>query len=188
MNSIFLSWWTKRYPQEPARAGCCGDAGVTLRICSLIGFLILSACSNTVQAEQQGVGSGARFIAVETLIAVASYAAAESPKAVGIGAGLLVPMAAYMDQRSSTVTRWTGVIVAESIAYYNIRADGDDDISKDDILKKNFIGWNIFALTVGLSDYFFPAKEQNNRPRGPQLSLRVDPATAENSLQLSYRF
>lgn len=137
-------------------------------------------------AETQGVGAGAKLIVVETLIAAASYAAAERPKEIGIGTGILIPMAAGLDIRSSLVTRWSGVLVAEAIAYYNVRAARDDGVTRDEILKKNFIGWNIFAITVGLSDHYFSVDKR--AAIGPQLALWLSPETRQNGIQVSLRF
>lgn len=128
--------------------------------------------------------SALKAIAMEGLIIAASYAAAERPRSFGVGTALLMPYAAAMDRQSSVSTRWLGTIIAEGIAVYNYKAgDKEDPVERDEIIRKNFIGWNIFALTVGLSEHF-----TNKKPGSLRYSMYLQPSKEGQTLQIAYRF
>ena len=152
-------------------------------------FVVAAASHGTVFAapttQPSGGDAALKAIAMEGLVIAASYAAAEKPRAFGVTTALLMPYAAAMDTQSSSSTRWLGTIIAETIAVYNYRAgDETNDVSRDDIIRKNFIGWNIFALTVGLSEHFTNTKPGQSAP----FSYYLLPTDQGQTLQLSYRF
>lgn len=125
-----------------------------------------------------------KAVAMEGLIIAASYAAAERPRSFGVGTALVMPYAAAMDRQSSVSTRWLGTIIAEGISVYNYRAgDKDNPVERDEIVRKNLIGWNIFALTVGLSEHF-----TNKKPGRLNYSLYLQPKKEGQTLQIAYRF
>ena len=144
-------------------------------------------------AQSSGGDAALKAIAMEGLIIAASYAAAEQPRGFAVTTALIMPYAAAMDRASSSTTRWLGTIIAEGIAVYNYRvakdnenADKDPNVEKverDEIVRKNFVGWNIFAIAVGLSEHF-----TNSKASKSNLTYHVLPTSDGQTLQLSYRF
>jgi len=148
--------------------------------------LITPLTSHAAMADRSGGGASGAYkaLVMEGLIVAASYATAEKPRPVGVATALVMPYAAAMDAESSPATRWLGTIIAEGIAYFNYRA-GDDanNIDRDEVVRKNIIGWNIFAVAVGLSE-----KLTNNKVKQSAFSYQLLPTELGQTLQISYRF
>jgi hypothetical protein len=153
-------------------------------------LLLLLFCSNAHAARTRGASGGdsaLKAVVAEGLVIAASYAAAERPREFAATSGLLIPYAAALDDQSSTTTKWIGVIIAESMAVYNYRAgDDSEEIDRDEIRRKNFIGWNLFAVAVALSEKLTNS-HPDNRSRS-RFSYSLYPYQDGQTLQMSYRF
>jgi len=157
--------------------------GFQYALCS-IAILFAPSNSFAVDAPSSGGDAAYKVLLIEAMIIGASYAAAEKPRAFGASTALLIPYAAAMDNQSSVSTRWIGTIIAEGIAFYNYRVESQDEpVERDEIVRKNIIGWNIFAVTVALSE-----KLTNVKTGQAGFSYYLQPSTQGQTLQVSYRF
>lgn len=155
----------------------------------VVSALLLAFCSSGHAASARGSSGGGnaalKAVAMEGLVIAASYAAAEKPRGFAVATALLIPYSAALDDQSSTSTKWIGTLIAEGIAVFNYRASDDETIERDEILRKNFIGWNIFAVAVALSEKLTHEKTDQSRSN---FNYSLVPLKDGQSLQVSYRF
>jgi len=120
------------------------------------------------------------FLIGEGLVIVNAYLAAENPTAYGAAGALLFPLLSSPDSNSS-MHKWAGLVLAESIALYNLSIDKDKQ-QKSEIFRDNIIAWNIFAVAMLAMDS--PFQDDNNT-----ISLNYRPTNAGGHLlEFTYRF
>lgn len=109
--------------------------------------LVANAADDTSQPSNLQLA----FVA-EGVFIVASAVASKEPHAFGVAAALMFP-AAVLGSNISTTTSTIAMIGSESLAFYNITVDRNNR-TRQDIFKRNMIGWHALALAVGVTGYF----------------------------------
>ena len=108
--------------------------------------LVANAADDTSQPSNIQLA----FVAEGVFIA-ASAVASREPHAFGVAAALMFP-AAVLGSNISTTTSTIAMIGSESLAFYNITVDRNNR-TRQDIFKRNMIGWHALALAVGVTGY-----------------------------------
>jgi len=90
-------------------------------------------------------------LVAEGVFITASAVASRKPRAFGIIGALAFPAAA-MGSETSDTTNTIALIGAEALGFYNITVDTNDR-TRQEIFRKNMIGWHAIALAVGVTGY-----------------------------------
>lgn len=120
--------------------------------CSLMAVVVFLAplVANAADDTSQPSNIQLAFVAEGVFIA-ASAVASREPHAFGVAAALMFP-AAVLGSNISTTTSTIAMIGSESLAFYNITVDRNNR-TRQDIFKRNMIGWHALALAVGVTGY-----------------------------------
>jgi len=145
-------------------------------------FLMLPASPS--KANSLDTSSGLfSFVAFEGLVFAHSWLLTKSPKEYGLATGLLYPLTGL--ETSKDAAFWTSLAAAEGMNIYNLNME-NKGFSDKEMLKRNFIGWNlVFGITVA-SQFVFKGGKQN---KGVSLNaLSFAPTESGGELRIDLRF
>jgi hypothetical protein len=149
--------------------------------CSLMAVLVFlaplaaSAADNTPQPSTFQLA-----LVAEGVFIAASAVASREPRAFGVVSALMFP-AAVLGSDISKPTSAVALIGAETLAFYNISVNKNDR-TRQQIFRKNMIGWHALALVVGVTGYIMGDYGSNQ-------SLALVPAENHGAkIMYSYNF
>ena len=144
-----------------------GEANVIRKILTVV-ILVICGLTQSVSADEgtkeesvpQMVGMvGKALIGVEGLFWLNAYMASLNPKVYGVVYAVGASSVATMVYTNANVneictTCWVTMASVGALALYNIRLD-ENKMSKSEIIRANFIGWNAALVISGLTGVFY---------------------------------
>lgn len=117
------------------------------------------------------------YIAViEGVVATNAWLASDSPQTYGVAAALLFPLGAI--NAANDRQFWTSILMAESIAFYNLSLD-EDELSDDDVFRNNMIAWHLIMAGLVVTEWIATDKAP---------SLLMQPLSDGAKLTYEFRF
>jgi len=125
---------------------------------------------------------GKDLIRGEGVILVGAYMTSQNPKFWGVFEAVSAPVFAGFATGDVDTTYWVTVASMEALALYNIRLD-KNKMSKSEIIRANFIGWNAVMVITGLTGFITGDFDKDKK-----ITLNYIPEPQGSRLILSYRF